>query len=102
MQSLSFNPALALPFALFAATAAILYGVIVSFRIVSLDAGNLKMRKIADAIAEGASAYLSRQYLTIAPVAVFIFAVIWLFISFETAVGFLVGAVASATAGFLC
>ncbi|HLA04119.1 MAG TPA: sodium-translocating pyrophosphatase, partial [Patescibacteria group bacterium] len=101
MQSLSFNPALALPFALFAATAAILYGVIVSFRIVSLDAGNLKMRKIADAIAEGASAYLSRQYLTITPVAVFIFALIWLFISLETAVGFLIGAVASAAAGFI-
>ena len=101
MQSLSFNPALALPFALFAATAAILYGVIVSFRIVSLDSGNLKMKKIADAIAEGASAYLSRQYLTITPVALFIFAVIWLFISLETAVGFLTGAVASAAAGFI-
>ena len=101
MQSLSFNPALALPFALFAATVAILYGVIISFKIVSLDAGNLKMKKIADAIAEGASAYLSRQYLTIAPVAVFIFAVIWFLISLETAVGFLIGAVASAASGFI-
>ena len=101
MQSLSFNPALALPFALFAATVAILYGVIISFKIVSLDAGNLKMKKIADAIAEGASAYLSRQYLTISPVAVFIFAVIWFLISLETAVGFLIGAVASAASGFI-
>ncbi|KKR54632.1 MAG: K(+)-insensitive pyrophosphate-energized proton pump, partial [Candidatus Curtissbacteria bacterium GW2011_GWA1_40_24] len=59
------------------------------------------MKKIADAIAEGASAYLSRQYLTIAPVAVFIFALIWFLISLETAVGFLIGAVASAAAGFI-
>ena len=101
MEVLSFNPALALPFALACATAAILYGVIISFRIVSLDAGNLKMKKIADAIAEGSSAYLSRQYLTIAAVAVFIFALIWFLLSLETAIGFLIGAVASAASGFI-
>ena len=95
------NPALALPLALAASVAAILYGVITSFRIVSLDSGTIKMRRIADAIAEGAAAYLARQYSIIAIVAVIIFAAIWFFLGFETALGFLIGSVASAASGFI-
>lgn len=95
------NPQLALPFALVAATAAILYGVITSFRIISLDSGNAKMRQIADAIAEGASAYLTRQYTAIAIVATVAFAAIWFLLTPETAVGFLTGAIASAASGFI-
>jgi len=71
---ININPTLGLPFALAASTAAILYGVITSFRIVSQDAGSVKMRQIADAIAEGAAAYLARQYSVIAIVAIIIFA----------------------------
>lgn len=95
------NPELALPFALAAATAAILYGVFTSFRIIALDAGNAKMHQIADAIAEGASAYLTRQYSVISVVAAIIFVAIWGFISLQTAIGFLIGAVASAASGFI-
>ncbi|OGD91288.1 sodium-translocating pyrophosphatase [Candidatus Curtissbacteria bacterium RIFCSPHIGHO2_02_FULL_40_17] len=95
------NPSLGLPFALAAATAAILYGVITSFRIISQDSGTPKMRQIADAIAEGASAYLSRQYSVVAIVAAVIFLIIARFLSLPTAVGFLVGAVASAASGFI-
>lgn len=95
------NPQLALPFALAASTAAILYGVITSFRIISLDAGSAKMRQIADAIAEGASAYLTRQYSAIAVVAAVIFVLIWSLLSLETAIGFLIGATASAASGFI-
>jgi len=95
------NPELALPFALAASVAAILYGVITSFRIISLDSGTPKMRKIADAIAEGASAYLARQYSVIAAVAVVIFAAITYFISIQTAIGFAIGAVASGASGFI-
>ncbi len=95
------NPAFGLPFALAASVVAILFGVVTSFRIISLDAGNAKMRSIADAIAEGASAYLQRQYKVISAVAVIIFAVIWLLISLPTAIGFLVGALASAASGFI-
>lgn len=94
-------PQYGLPFALAASTAAILYGIILSFRIVSLDAGTPKMRQIADAIAEGATAYLQRQYTVIAAVAILIFGAIWVFLSLSTAVGFLVGAVASAASGFI-
>jgi K(+)-stimulated pyrophosphate-energized sodium pump len=95
------NPELALPFALAASVAAILYGVITSFRIISLDSGTPKMRKIADAIAEGASAYLTRQYSVIAAVAVVIFVAITFLLSLQTAIGFAIGAIASAASGFI-
>jgi len=98
---LNINPTFALPFALACSTAAILYGVFTSFRIVSQDAGSVKMRQIADAIAEGAAAYLSRQYQVVAIVAVIIFVIIWLLLSLEIAVGFAVGAAASAICGFI-
>ncbi len=90
-----------LPFALAASMAAILYGLLVSFKVVSHDAGSPKMREIADAIAEGATAYLQRQYSIIALVAILIFLAIWQLINSATAIGFLVGAVASAASGFI-
>ncbi len=101
MNIANLNPELALPFALAASVAAILYGVITSFRIISLDSGTPKMRKIADAIAEGASAYLTRQYSVITAVAVVIFAAITYFISLQTAIGFAIGAIASGASGFI-
>lgn len=101
MDLLSINPALGLPLALAASVAAILYGVLTSFRIVSLSPGSAKMKQIAEAIAEGASAYLQRQYTVIAAVAVVMFAAIWLLLSLQTAIGFLIGAVASAASGFI-
>lgn len=59
------------------------------------------MQKIAAAISEGATAYLTRQYSVVAVVAAIIFAVLWYFLNLTTAVGFLVGAVASAAAGII-
>ena len=101
MDLFNLNPSLALPFALACATAAILYGVIISFKVISQDSGTPKMRQIADAIAEGASAYLSRQYRVIFVVALIIFILIWSLISLETAIGFLVGSIASAASGYI-
>src|SRR3989344_3635419 len=101
LEITNINPALALPFALAASVAAILYGVITSFKIISLDSGNAKMRQIADAISEGATAYLQRQYTVIAAVALVIFIIIALLISLTTAIGFLIGAIASAASGFI-
>ncbi len=98
---MNFDPQIGLPFALVAAVAAILYGVVTSFKIVSLPAGTPKMRAISDAIAEGASAYLQRQYMVIAAVAVVIFGLIWFLLTPQTAVGFLIGAAASAASGFI-
>ncbi|KKR49388.1 MAG: K(+)-insensitive pyrophosphate-energized proton pump [Candidatus Curtissbacteria bacterium GW2011_GWA1_40_16] len=100
-MQLNFDPAQALPFALAASVAAILYGVITSFRIVSQDAGTKQMRQISDAITQGASAYLSRQYSVIAIVAVVIFASLWALLSLQTAIGFAIGALASAASGFI-
>src|SRR3990167_5699747 len=100
-MQLNFDPAQALPFALAASVAAILYGVITSFRIVSQDAGTKQMRRISDAITQGASAYLSRQYSVIAIVAVVIFGALWALLSLQTAIGFAIGALASAASGFI-
>ena len=101
MNITNLNPELAIPFALAASVAAILYGVLTSFKIISLDSGTPKMRSIADAIAQGASAYLTRQYSVIAMVAVVIFAAITYLLSLQTAIGFMIGAIASAASGFI-
>ncbi|OGD86776.1 sodium-translocating pyrophosphatase [Candidatus Curtissbacteria bacterium RBG_13_35_7] len=101
MDLSNINISYGLPFALAAAVAAILYGVITSFRIISLDSGTTKMRSIADAIAEGATAYLQRQYSIISVVALVIFLIIAKFLSIQTAIGFIIGAVASAASGFI-
>lgn len=95
------NPASGLPLALAVSITAILYGIILSFRIVSLDPGTPKMRRIAEAISEGASAYLARLYSIITIVAIVVFLAIWILLSLGTAVGFLIGAVASGACGFI-
>ena len=90
-------------FALICAAAAIVYGVVLTLWLLRLPAGTERMQAIAKAIQEGASAYLRRQYQTIAVVAIVLFLVIgfWNDLGWGTAVGFLIGAVFSAAAGFI-
>ncbi len=90
-----------LMFALLAAVAALVYGGILIVMVNKKPAGNETMQKIAKAIQEGASAYLNRQYRTIAIIAVILFVALWLAISLSMALGFLVGAVLSAVAGYI-
>ncbi len=90
-----------LVFALVAAGAAILYGVITAFRILSLPQGNEEMQRIAKAIQEGASAYLKRQYLTISLVGIILAVLILFTLNVTTALGFVIGAVFSGLAGFI-
>ncbi|WP_447980689.1 sodium-translocating pyrophosphatase [Candidatus Nitrospira bockiana] len=94
-------------FASVAAAAGIAYGVYLALWVFKLDPGNKDMQEIAQAIQEGAAAYLNRQYRTVGLVAAGLFVILWLGglwsdkFGLTTAVGFLVGAVASATAGYV-
>ncbi|MGH7236029.1 MAG: sodium-translocating pyrophosphatase [Nitrospiraceae bacterium] len=94
-------------FAIAAAIAGIGYGVYLTYWVVKLEAGTAQMQRIAQAIQEGAAAFLNRQYRAVGAVAAVLFALLWLagqwsdYFGLLTAVGFLVGAGASATAGYV-
>src|SRR3989344_4431599 len=88
-------------FAILSSLVAIIYGAYLSFRVTKKPSGSEEMRAIARAIQEGANAYLKRQYKAVAVVAAVLFIIIWLALGPTTAVGFLIGAVASALAGFV-
>lgn len=77
------------------------YGIWAGRAVMAADPGSPRMQEIAAAIAEGAQAYLRRQYITIAVVGVVIFIMVGLFLGWLVAIGFAIGAVLSALAGFI-
>ncbi len=90
-----------LGFALLCAIIAILYGAFSIKWIMSQPTGSERMRQIAAAVQEGASAYLNRQYTTIAIVGAILFFIIFIALGWKTALGFAIGAVLSGAAGFI-
>jgi K(+)-stimulated pyrophosphate-energized sodium pump len=87
--------------ALVCALAAVGYGLVTSRALLALSPGNEVMRGLSAAIQEGASAYLRRQYTTIGIVGVFLFVALIPLQNIEVAVGFLIGGLSSAAAGFI-
>ena len=87
--------------ALACAGAAVLYGLLITQRLLARPAGNDRMQEISGAVQEGASAYLNRQYTIIAAVAIPIAILLLLLQNWETAVGFVIGGVLSGAAGFI-
>jgi K(+)-stimulated pyrophosphate-energized sodium pump len=90
-------------FALVCAGVAIAYGIWLTIWLLGRPDGNERMREIAKAVQEGAAAYLRRQYTTIAAVSIVPFLLLGFYnkLGWGTAIGFLVGAILSAGAGFI-
>jgi len=79
---------------------AVLYGIVQTASLLRKSPGNEKMQEIAAAIQEGASAYLRRQYTTIAIVGAVILVAVFFLIGPLAAIGFLIGAILSGAAGY--
>ncbi len=88
-------------FAIISSIIAIAYGLLLAKSILKKSEGDEKMKSIASAIAEGAKAYLNRQYKTIGMIAVVLFFVLWLGLGITSALGFIFGAFLSALAGYV-
>jgi K(+)-stimulated pyrophosphate-energized sodium pump len=88
-------------FAIISAIVAIVYGLLLARFILKKSSGNEKMQSIASAIAEGAKAYLNRQYKTIGIIALVLFFVLWFGLGINSALGFIFGAFLSALAGYI-
>lgn len=87
-------------FALACGILGVIYALITASWVMKQESGTDRMRQISDAIREGAQAFLRREYKTVAMVGVVLFLLL-LFLGTWTAVGFAIGAIGSALAGYI-
>ncbi len=86
--------------ALISGAVGVAYALVTSAWVKKQDAGNEKMISISDAVAEGAKAFLAREYKTVAIVAVVMTGLLGYFLGLWTAIGFVIGVAGSAFAGY--
>ncbi len=91
----------ALWLAMGAGVLAVLYGLVSVQWIIKQPAGNERMQEIAQAIQEGANAYMNRQYLAISVVGAVLFVALLLSLGTHTAIGFALGAIFSGLTGYI-
>jgi K(+)-stimulated pyrophosphate-energized sodium pump len=87
--------------ALVCAGAAVVYGAVITRRLLARSPGNERMREISGAVQEGAKAYLTRQYTIIAGVAIVLAILLIVLRNVDTAIGFVIGGTLSGAAGFI-
>jgi len=88
-------------FSIVSSLVAIIFSLFLIYKISRCPSGDEKMREISRAIQVGARAYLKREYAAVATVGIIVAALIWFFLGLVTTVGFVVGALGSALAGFI-
>src|SRR4029077_16343870 len=79
----------------------LVYGMVTSKQVLASDAGTARMQEISAAVQEGAPPYPNRQYTTIGIVGVVILIILWLTLGAHVGIGFIIGAVLSAAAGYV-
>jgi K(+)-stimulated pyrophosphate-energized sodium pump len=87
--------------ALVCAGAAVVYGAVITRRLLARSPGNERMQEISGAVQEGAKAYLTRQYTIIAGVAIVLAILLIVLRNVDTAIGFVIGGALSGAAGFI-
>ena len=87
--------------ALVCAACALVYGAVTVRQLLALSPGNERMRSISAAVQEGAQAYLNRQYTTIGAVGVVLFVALIFIQDIWVAIGFAIGGLSSAAAGYI-
>src|SRR6266850_8240274 len=83
------------------AGAGLVFAFFLIFAVINASPGNARMQEIAGAVQEGAKAYLNRQVITISAIAVIIFILLFIFKDRPTAIGFMIGAFCSLSAGYI-
>jgi K(+)-stimulated pyrophosphate-energized sodium pump len=89
------------PLSMLCAVVGLIFAFLLIAIVIHASAGNERMRQIAAAVQEGAKAYLNRQVITISAIALIIFILLFFFKDHPTAIGFVIGASCSLSAGFI-